>query len=361
MFDNQGSLFFGGISFFVKTVCVFLHAFVLALLGSKGIAKKMRKHFVSGHPITKFLPEHQFKKGTPSMGGLAIVAGIIIPTFFWATSSPPLLCAYAVIVIFSCIGAFDDVTKLWQKNNRGISAHVKFFLQICGGLAAVFGIMSNAPPHMEPHTLHIPIFIDWGLNTPYVYCPFALLTILSTCNAVNLTDGLDGLAVRTVSPCFLLVAVLAFFASHADLAQMCSIPYIPFAQDITILAIAACGACTGFLWFNKPKAALFMGDTGSMALGAVLAFCFLSIKLELLLPFAGFIILFETLSVILQIASLRLRKKKLFLFTPFHHHLERKGWSEVTVVFRLGTLSMICCLLTLLLFLLHAYVNTFPS
>lgn len=361
MFDNEGPLFFGGISFFVKTICVFLHAFVLSLIGSKSIAKKIRKHFAGGHPITKFLPEHKFKKGTPSMGGLAIIAGIVIPTFFWSSSSPPLLCAYAIIIIFACIGAFDDMTKLWQKNNRGLSAHIKFALQICGGLAAVFGIMSNAPPHIEPYMIHIPIFIDWGLNTPFLYCPLALLTILSTANAVNLTDGLDGLAVRVISPCFALVAALALVASQPDMAQMYSIPYIHFAQDISILAIAACGACTGFLWFNKPRAALFMGDTGSMALGALLAFCFLSIKLELLLPFAGFIMLFETLSVILQITSLRLRKKRLFLFTPFHHHLERKGWPEVTVVFRLGILSTICCLFALLLFLLHAYVNTFPS
>ena len=219
---------FHSIPFFIKNIAVFFHAFLVSLFSTKGVRKKMKKYFIAGQQITKYLPEHKSKKGTPSMGGIAIVAGIIIPTLFWTKTTQILLCAYITITIFMFIGVLDDLKKLSENNNHGISAAFKFFLQICGGTLIVFALTMNAPPHLDPYFIHVPIFSNLSGSLFYLYIPLAVLTITSTANALNVTDGLDGLAVRTVSPCFVLVALLAFIASQDALSHIYSIPYIPF-------------------------------------------------------------------------------------------------------------------------------------
>lgn len=361
MIECSKDFFLGSIPFFLNGIFIFLHAFFITLISTKTVIKNMKKVCKGGQPITSFLPQHQEKSGTPSMGGIAILMGIIIPTLLWRTLSHTILTGYAILITFASIGAFDDISKFIHKTNKGISPKVKFILQCIASALAVIGIIISTSPHISAYSIHIPFLIEPFLESPLVYIPLAILTTTSTANAVNLTDGLDGLAVRTLIPCFILVAIIAFVASEIELSHMYSIEYIPAAKDIVILALSACGALTGFLWHNKPKATIFMGDTGAMSLGALLAFCFLVIRHELLLPIAGFVILFETLSVIIQMFFIKCYKRKVFLFTPFHHHLEYKGWSETTITFRLGIASTLSCTVALFVFLMHAYINAVPS
>jgi len=361
MADFQEHFSFANIPFFIKSIAIFFHSFIVSLWTTKGIAKNLARIFKKGHPITSYLPEHSRKSGTPSLGGLAIMAGIITPSFFWGKISTTMLYGYFTVILFACIGAFDDIKKLIQKKNSGISPKTKFLLQILAACIVTACVIHNTALHVDPYLVQCPIFLTWSFSNPIIYTLLAILVILSTTNAANITDGLDGLLIKSISPCYVFVGVIAFIAANPDLSHLYSITYIPAGKDIFTLAIAACGACSGFLWFNRPKALIFMGDTGSMALGGLLAFCFLSIKIELLLPIAAFVMLLETTSVIVQLTAIRLFNKKALLFAPLHHHLEQKGNREASIVFHFGITSMLFCIVALLLFLVHAYVNALPT
>lgn len=325
---------------------------------------------------------HQKKRDTPTMGGVLILSAIFVSMFLWMDLHCvfTLLLALTLLVV-GAIGACDDYWKIRYKDSKGLSARKKFFGQLSLACVLVLYLFSPSlqqqvqrgkwfsPPtakeqvfsssgkeemkslSCEEYVLHyyIPFYkkplVLGGVIGIALACFCVLFVIVGTSNAVNLTDGLDGLA----SGCLILVAlvfsIVAFVSNHLELAQYLHIPYIEGSGEIAVFLCALIGACLGFLWFNGSPAQVFMGDTGSLPLGAVLGLCAILLRRELLLALVGGVFVMETLSVIIQVISFRFRKgKRVFLCTPFHHHFEYKGWPETKVVLRFWIVTLLLCL-----------------
>ena len=315
-------------------------AFLLTLVLTPFFMKKMKalQRLLGGY-IREYTPEgHVVKRYIPTMGGFVIVLSLLLTSFllmrldlgyFWVIS----FC----IVGFALVGLWDDYVKL--KNKKGISVKTKFTAQ-----SLVAFITSTALYLLtEVNTiLYFPFFKDVYLDLGLLYIPFAALVIVATSNAVNLTDGLDGLAIGPVMTTAATLGVIAYAVGNYKIANYLNIPYVPYAGDLTVLCFALVGAGLGFLWFNAYPAQLFMGDVGSLALGSALGVIALVAKSELLLPIAGGVFVAETLSVILQVAYFKATKgKRLFRMAPFHHHLELSGVPEPKIVVRMWIISFL--------------------
>ncbi|MDP8264932.1 MAG: phospho-N-acetylmuramoyl-pentapeptide-transferase [Candidatus Aceula lacicola] len=285
------------------------------------------------------------KQGTPTMGGIFIIGSILISVLLWSDLSSP----YVLITILTCIwlailGFVDDHLKVVQGNQKGLHARTKLIWQSLLGCLVGYFIFW----HPEISTkLDIPFFKLSVLNLGIFYIPFAILIIVGSSNAVNLTDGLDGLAIG----CVLIVAMglgsLSYISGHFKFAEYLFLPYIQGGGELSVFCAAILGASLGFLWFNCYPASIFMGDTGSLALGGTLGIIAILIKKELLLVILGGIFVMEALSVILQVGSVKLRKKRMFKIAPFHHHLQFLGWSESKIIIRFWIIAVILALLTL--------------
>ena len=295
-----------------------------------------------GQPIRTDGPEtHLKKKGTPTMGGLMILISVITSTLLWVE----LTDIYTWIVLFvtigfGSIGFLDDYQKLTRRSHHGVPGKVRLAAQAGIAGAAIFAIISlSGPDHATG--LAIPFVKDYFLQLGWFYVVVALLVIVGSSNAVNLTDGLDGLAtvpVMIVALCFGLICYLVGNAKFADYLQ---IHHVVGAGELAVFCGALVGSCLGFLWFNAPPAQVFMGDTGSLSLGSALGTIAVIIKHELVLAIIGGLFVAETLSVIIQVASFKLTGKRVFRMAPLHHHFEKLGWSEPTVVIRFWIIACI--------------------
>ena len=323
-----------------------LIAFTITLMLTPFFMKKMKaiQRLFKGY-IREYTPEgHLVKRYVPTMGGLIIVLSVLFSSlllmrldllYFWIIT----FC----ILGFALIGLWDDMVKL--RNKKGISAKKKFIAQVfVAGITAFFIYM-----HGDINTkLYFPLFKNLQIDLGILYIPFAMFVIVATSNAVNLTDGLDGLAIGPVMTTAASLGIVAYATGHMGIANYLNIPYVPYAGDLTILCFAIVGAGLGFLWFNAFPAQLFMGDVGALSLGAGLGVIALVSKSELLLPIAGGIFVFETLSVILQVAYFKITKgKRLFKMAPFHHHLELSGVPEPKIVVRMWIISLLLGILAL--------------
>ncbi|HPR63797.1 MAG TPA: phospho-N-acetylmuramoyl-pentapeptide-transferase [Thermoanaerobaculia bacterium] len=300
-----------------------------------------------GQVIRNEGPDSHFRKaGTPTMGGLLIMVSAIVSILVWAD----LNVIYTLVLLigmagFSAIGLIDDVLKLRQRHSKGLSARGKFLLQI--GLAAFLWwiLHASAMPHLD--TLFPPFFKDWTVALGILSLPFFVFVMVGTTNAVNLTDGLDGLAIG----CSMIVAatytILAYVSGNAIAAHYLQVASIPGSGELSVVCSALVGSALGFLWFNSHPAQIFMGDVGSLGLGGTIGLAALITKQELTLVIAGGVFVMEALSVILQVGSYKLSGRRVFLMAPFHHHFEKKGWDESKVVIRFWILSIICSLLAL--------------
>lgn len=302
----------------------------------------LKKKQGEGQPIRKDGPEtHQKKKGTPTMGGLMILISVVTSTLLWVE----LTDVYTWIVLFvtlgfGLIGFLDDYQKLTRRSHHGVPGKVRLACQAVIAGAAIFAIVTLSPP-AQATGLAIPFIKDYFLQLGWFYIVVALFVIVGASNAVNLTDGLDGLAtvpVMIVALCFGLICYLVGNAKFADYLQ---IHHVVGAGELGVFCGALVGACLGFLWFNAPPAQVFMGDTGSLSLGSALGTIAVIIKHELVLAIIGGLFVAETMSVIIQVASFKLTGKRVFRMAPLHHHFEKLGWSEPTVVVRFWIIACI--------------------
>ena len=332
-----------------RSIGATLTALILALMVGPWMIRSLQKLQSSGQPIRSDGPKRHIleKSGTPTMGGTLILLAITVPTLLWANlTNPFIILALIVTLSFGAIGFWDDYQKLARNNSKGIPARTRFFLQTGIALLAAYTLKSIDQSGSFGQ-LAIPFFKNFTLDMGWFFFPFAVLVIVGTSNAVNLTDGLDGLA---IGPTMLTAAsflIIAYVTGHSKFADYLGIPYIAGAGELAIFCGAMVGAALGFLWFNTYPAQVFMGDVGSLSLGAALGCVALITQHELVLIIIGGIFVVETLSVIIQVASFKLIGKRVFRMAPIHHHFELKGWAEPKIIVRFWIISIILALVGL--------------
>ena len=306
---------------------------------------------------------HQKKAGTPTMGGVLIAISIIVPTLLWADlSNPYVWMAVLSTVAFAAIGFADDYTKVVHKRNLGLTARAKLGLQVLVSVLIAVTLIAMQNRGMYSTRLVVPflkqfhpdLVVDRLVHNPDLwplaflpFIAFVVLIIVGATNAVNLTDGLDGLAIGCTLIAAGALTVLTYVSGHATFSTYLELPRMPQVGEVTIFCGAMVGASIGFLWYNAHPAEVFMGDVGSLALGGAIGTVAVIIKQELLLPFIGGVFVIEALSVILQVASYKLRKKRIFKMAPIHHHFELMGWSESKIIVRFWIASLVFALFAL--------------
>ena len=297
-------------------------------------------------PIRKDGPaSHTAKAGTPTMGGTLIILALVLSTVLLADiMSLYITLALFVTAGFAVIGFIDDSLKLRQKSSRGISARTKFLSQLAVSFVAVL-VLYYQPGFSG--VLGVPFFKNIRPDLGIWYIPFAMLVIVGASNAVNLTDGLDGLAIGPVMTAAGTYAFVAYVTGHLKFADYLQIPYVAGVGELSVFCAAIVASGLGFLWFNTYLAQMFMGDVGSLALGAALGVVAVMTKNEILMVIVGGVFVVEALSVIFQVASYKLRRKRVFLMAPIHHHYELKGWPEPQIIVRFWIISIICSLVAL--------------
>ena len=289
---------------------------------------------------------HLKKEGIPTMGGLLMIFTIINATLLWANLTNRFVWIISGVTLwFGAIGAIDDFKKISVNNSKGLSAKGKLLLQIAG--AFILGIILFSHPDFDGH-LSIPFFKAFRPDLGWFYIVFAILVVVGSSNAVNLTDGLDGLAAGPIVITSSVYLIFSYLAGHALLAEYLQIPFVPGAGELAVFCGALAGSSLGFLWYNAYPAHMFMGDVGSLSMGGALGAIAIITKQEILLAIVGGIFVMEALSVIIQVSFFKLSGgKRVFLMAPFHHHFEKKGWAEPKVVVRFWIISIILGLMAL--------------
>ncbi|MBC7387334.1 MAG: phospho-N-acetylmuramoyl-pentapeptide-transferase [Cryobacterium sp.] len=288
---------------------------------------------------------HLSKRGTPTMGGALILAGVAIPTLLWMDlSNRNVWIALLLTLSYGLIGFVDDYKKVIQKNPKGLAGRYKLIGQILFGAVAAYFIFKDVGTSNE---LRFPFFKDLAFDLGIFFIPFSILVIVGSSNAVNLTDGLDGLAVGPTITCSVTFLILAYCSGHSEIARYLSIPHVPGAGELAIFLATIAASCLGFLWYNTYPAQVFMGDVGALALGGALGVVAVITKNEILLALCGLIFVIEALSVMIQVFSFKTTGKRVFKMAPIHHHFELKGWPEPKVVVRFWILSILLALITL--------------
>ncbi len=321
-------------------------ALLISFILGPRIISWLRAKQGEGQPIREDGPESHLltKKGTPTMGGLLILIAIVVSTLLWADLSNRYVWAVLIVTSgFGAVGFADDYLKLTHRNTKGLSGRIKLLAQLIISLAAASWVVMIAPENLETH-LAVPFIKGLLLNLGWFYVPFAIFVMIGASNAVNLTDGLDGLAIVPVmiaAGCFALIAYLVGNNFFADYLQ---VHYVPGTGELAVFAAALVGASLGFLWFNAPPAMVFMGDTGSLSCGGALGSIAVITKHELVLAIIGGLFVLETVSVIVQVVSFKLTGRRVFRMAPLHHHFEKKGWAEPTIVIRFWIIASILAL-----------------
>lgn len=322
-------------------------AFVVFIFGPRIIAGlKIRQG--RGQPIRADGPETHFTKaGTPTMGGLMILTGLIVSSLLWANLSSIYVWVILLVTVgFGLIGFYDDYLKVTAASHKGFSGKARLSLEFAiAGIACYVIMVSGKEPFSS--SLTFPFFKDLLLNLGWFFVPFGAFVIVAAGNAVNLTDGLDGLAIVPVMIAAASFGMIAYLSGNAIFAGYLQIHFVPGTGEIAVLCGALIGAGLGFLWFNAPPAAIFMGDTGSLALGGMIGAIAVATKHEIVLVIIGGLFVMEALSVIIQVASFKLTGKRVFAMAPIHHHFEKKGWTESQVVIRFWIISVLLALIGL--------------
>ena len=322
-------------------------ALVLSLLIGPTMIRKLSSYKIGQHIRDDGPQSHLSKAGTPTMGGAMILVAIAITTLLWSDlSNEKVWLVLLVTLSFGLIGGVDDYKKLVYGNSKGLSAKVKYFWQTVVGFAAAYFIFSNAKTPIET-TLIVPFVKDVLIPLGGAFVVLAYLVIVGSSNAVNLTDGLDGLAIMPTVMVAGALGAFAYLAGHSTFANYLGIPYVSGVGELTIFCGAVVGAGLGFLWFNTFPAMVFMGDVGALALGAALGVVAIYVRQELVLVIMGGVFVMETVSVILQVGSYKLTGKRIFRMAPIHHHFELKGWPEPRVIVRFWIITVVLVLIGL--------------
>jgi phospho-N-acetylmuramoyl-pentapeptide-transferase len=329
-----------------RTGCAMATSLLICFVFGPSIIAWLKQKQGEGQPIRNDGPEtHLKKKGTPTMGGLMILISVIVSTALWADLSNIYTWIVLFVTIgFGSVGFLDDYRKLTRRSHLGVPGKVRLAIQIVIASSAVYIISSVASP-LTATGLAIPFVKDYLLPLGILFMPFAVFVIIGASNAVNLTDGLDGLATVPVIIAALCFIIITYLAGNLVFANYLQINHVPGAGELSVFCGSLVGACLGFLWFNAPPAQVFMGDTGSLSLGSALGTVAVIVKHELVLAIIGGLFVMETLSVIIQVVSFKLTGKRVFRMAPIHHHFEKLGWSEPTVVIRFW---IIACILGLI-------------
>lgn len=351
---------FGYVTF--RTAFASLTALFLSLFLGPWLIRRLRE-FKFGQPIREDVTAHQKKAGTPTMGGLLIIISIVVPTLLWTNlRNPYVWIALFGLMSFGTIGFFDDYAKVKKMQNLGFTARRKFMWQVVA--SCVIGVMLlilHARGGYDT-AMNVPFFksfrpsllLEGLMSSPWTYpLAFALfflflvIVLAGSSNAVNLTDGLDGLAIGLMIIAASAMTMLTYVSGHRTFAEYLDLVRLPGASELTVFCGAMTGASLGFLWFNAHPAEVFMGDVGSLALGGALGTVAVLIKQELLLLFLGGVYIIELMSVVLQVGSYKLRKKRIFKMAPLHHHFEIVGWTETKIITRFWILGLIMALFAL--------------
>ena len=303
---------------------------------------------ISG-PIRQDGPiDHIIKKsGTPTMGGVIIIIGILTSTLLWADLNNVYIWTLIFVSLgLGLLGFVDDLMKIKLKNSRGLNSKLKFFGQLVIACIALF-ILIKFSNHEYLFNLYFPFFKNLIWNMGLFFIPFGLFVIIGSSNAVNLTDGLDGLATVPVMLVALSFTLISYVVGNTIFSDYLQLQYIPDVGELSIFCGSVVGSCLGFLWYNAPPAKIFMGDTGSLSLGGSLAAVAVIVKHEIVLAIIGGLFVLETVSVIIQVISFKLTGRRIFKMAPIHHHFEQKGWAESTIVIRFWIIAIILALVGL--------------
>ncbi len=352
---------FGYVTF--RTAFALLTALMISLILGPFMIRRLRAMSI-GQFIREDGPKsHETKAGTPTMGGLLIVISILVPTLLWANLRVVhVWIAMASLVGFGAIGFYDDYTKLKKMRNLGLTARQKFSLQVLVAMSIGFMLLLLNAKGSYSAAMNVPflksfkpdLIIDSLAHSPWTFplafAPFyifMILVLVGSTNAVNLTDGLDGLAIGLMIIASSAMTALCYLAGHREFATYLELQRVPGASELTIFCATMVGASLGFLWYNAHPAEVFMGDVGSLALGGSMGTVAVLIKQELLLPFIGGVYVIELLSVVLQVGSFKMRGKRIFKMAPIHHHFEMLGWKESKIIARFWIVGLIMALFAL--------------
>jgi phospho-N-acetylmuramoyl-pentapeptide-transferase len=310
-------------------------ALLICFLFGPPIIKRLRQIGI-GEKVREDTPSsHEKKAGTPSMGGIIILMAVLASIVLWGNLSNRYTILVAVSTFgYGVIGFLDDYLKFVKKSSKGLHARFKLVTQLTLSAAVTLYIYFEPGRSVETTLLYIPFVTRPIADMSFLYIPFGILLLVGTSNAVNLTDGLDGLAIGLLIFAAAAYAGLSYLTGHIKIAEYLRVPYIPDSAELTVFCMSLLGAGVGFLWFNTHPAEVIMGDTGSLALGGAVGLVSMLIKKEILLILIGGVFVAETLSVIIQVISFKLLKKRVFLMSPLHHHFEMKGWSESKITVR---------------------------
>ena len=329
-----------------RTGGAMLTALIVSFVCGPYIIRLLKSYQTEGQPIREDGPEGHIltKAGTPTMGGFMILLALVLATLLWADlRNGYIWAALVVTVAFGLIGFFDDYAKVSLNNSKGIPGKLKLLLQMVFALAATIWIMSLTSAPLAT-SLALPFFKSVLIDLGWFFVVFGILVIVGASNAVNLTDGLDGLAIGPVMIAASVFAIISYLVGNSIFSDYLQVHYVPGAGELMVFCGALVGAGLGFLWFNAPPAMVFMGDTGSLSMGAALGSVSVVTKHELVLVIVGGLFVLETVSVIVQVVSFKLTGKRVFQMAPLHHHFEKKGWAEPTIVIRFWIIAMILAL-----------------
>jgi phospho-N-acetylmuramoyl-pentapeptide-transferase len=324
-----------------------LTALIISFIVGPAMIRKLTRDKI-GQSIREDGPEsHHVKSGTPTMGGALILVAISISTLLWAD----LENRYIWVVLFvtlghGVVGFIDDYKKIKLGNSDGLSAKAKYFWQSVIALSAALFLYNTAQVPAETQFI-VPFFKDIQIDMGWTYVVLTYFVIVGTSNAVNLTDGLDGLAIMPTAMIAAALAIFAYLSGHYKFAEYLAIPFLPESGEVAVFCAAIVGAGLGFLWFNAYPAMVFMGDVGALALGAALGIVAVLVRQEIVLMIMGGVFVVETVSVIVQVVSYKLRGKRVFLMAPIHHHYEKKGWPEPRIIVRFWIITVILVLVGL--------------
>ncbi len=328
-----------------RAMGAFLFSFAFVLFFEPLFIEKLQKLGVQGQPIRDDGPkDHELKRGTPTMGGIIIVASVIMSALlFCDLRNKYVWLSLGVMTAAAYVGFIDDWRKITKQDSKGLSEQQKLIWQII--IAGVAGVILWATQF--PHDLTVPFFKNVLIPLGIFFVPFVIIVVIGTSNAVNLTDGLDGLAIGPVMSVASLYAIIAYMTGNVKIAEYLHLTHVVGVGEVSIILAAVFAGGLGFLWYNTFPAQVFMGDTGALALGAILGFSAIIAKQELLLVLAGGIFVVEALSVIIQRYYYKLTKKRVFRMAPIHHHYELKGWAEPKIIVRFWIISIVLAIISL--------------
>lgn len=330
-----------------RTAMAVLTAAVITFILGPFLIRKLGRLSVTQQIRGDGPERHYAKAGTPTMGGLIIILSISAAVLCWGDLGNSLVMVMLVSLFsFGIIGLMDDYLKVSRRSSGGLRARVKFGLQILVALSiGIFLYMNPSDPYAD--MLSVPFFKKWLFNLGLLYVPFSILVIVGSSNAVNLTDGIDGLAIGLVAIATLANGVLVYISGHKGLAEYLQVLYLPQTSELTVFCGAMFGAAVSFLWYNAYPADVFMGDVGSLGMGGLLGTLAVISKQEIVLALVGGIFVIETISVVLQVASFKLTGRRIFKMAPIHHHFELKGWVEPKIIVRFWIIGIMLALLSL--------------